>query len=420
MRGKFREGAGEEWCERRLLARINRHTIKSLRKQVEPVSPATFMRFLFDWHEIGAEDTEGPDGVRRALDRLQGFASPASAWESALLPHRVRGFLHTYLDEVLISGEYMWRRAGLDAATGRRSGPVRNTSVALIDRSAQAVWRPLFERHGEPELSSDASRVRAALNENRATFFSDLVQITGLLRTQVETALGELVANGLVTSDSFAGLRALITPSSKRASFSRPRRRGRASVDAAGRWSLLDDVDTPDAAGTDAWADADAEQVALTLLDRYGVVFRQLLQRESRRLPPWRQLWRIYRRLEARGEIRGGRFVSSFVGEQFAWPNAVDELRRINRAGPDADARQVLISAADPLNLAGIVTPGNRVPATTRNRLLYRGGIPVALYVGGEFNWLGERNPADEWTARNLLLRNDAQMTYIDGSSIII
>jgi len=290
------------------------------------------------------------------------------------------------------------------------------SAVALIDRSAQAVWRPLFERHGEPELSSDASRVCAALKQNRATFFSDLVQITGLLRTQVETALGELVANGLVTSDSFAGLRALITPSSKRASFSRPRRRGRASVDAAGRWSLLDDVDTPDAAGADAWADADAEQVALTLLDRYGVVFRQLLQRESRRLPPWRQLWRIYRRLEARGEVRGGRFVSSFVGEQFAWPNAVDELRRINRAGPDADARQVLISAADPLNLAGIVTPGNRVPATTRNRLLYRDGVPVALYVGGEFNWLGERNPADEWTARNLLLRNDPQMTYIAGS----
>ncbi|MFW2405592.1 MAG: ATP-dependent DNA helicase, partial [Gammaproteobacteria bacterium] len=420
MRGKFRETTSEEWCERRLLARINRHTIKTLRRQVEPVSPATFMRFLFDWHEIGAEDTEGPDGVRRALDRLQGFACPASAWESALLPHRVRGFLHTYLDEVLISGEYMWRRAGLEAAPGRKSGPVRNTSVALIDRSAQDVWQPLFERRGEPELSSDASRVQAALKENRATFFSDLVQLTGLLRTQVESALGELVANGLVTSDSFAGLRALITPASKRASFSRPRRRGRASVDAAGRWSLLADVAAGESVGQDAWTDADAEQVALTLLDRYGVVFRHLLQRESRRLPPWRQLWRIYRRLEARGEIRGGRFVSSFAGEQFAWPDAVDELRRVNRAGSDGDSRQMLISAADPLNLAGIVTPGNRVPATTRNRLLYRGGIPVAIYVGGEFNWLGERNPADEWTARNLLLRNDAQMTYIPGSSRII
>ncbi|NND36981.1 MAG: hypothetical protein HKN81_07580, partial [Gammaproteobacteria bacterium] len=170
----------------------------------------------------------------------------------------------------------------------------------------------------------------------------------------------------------------------------------------------------------DQWRDEAAEQVALTLLDRYGVVFRQLLQRESRRLPPWRQLWRIYRRLEARGEVRGGRFVSSFVGEQFAWPNAVEELRRVNRTRPDDGARQVLISAADPLNLAGIVTPGNRVPATTRNRLLYRGGIPVALYVGGEFNWLGEPNPADEWSARNLLLRNDPQMTYISGSARMI
>ena len=161
-----------------------------------------------------------------------------------------------------------------------------------------------------------------------------------------------------------------------------------------------------------SWSDEAAEQVAFTLLDRYGIVFRSVLQRESRGLPPWRQLWRIYRRLEARGEVRGGRFVSGFAGEQFAWPDAVEQLRKVRRA-ESGETRSVLIGAADPLNLAGIVTPGERVPATARNRLLYQAGVPVALYVGGEFRWLGEANPADEWTARNMLIRNDAQMPYI-------
>ncbi|MGI9342120.1 MAG: DEAD/DEAH box helicase [Gammaproteobacteria bacterium] len=443
MRGKFRPDAdAEEWCERRLLARINRYTIKSLRKQVAPVSPASYMRFLFDWHELGAEDAEGPDAVRRALDRLQGFAAPAAAWESALLPHRVRGYLPVYLDEILTAGEYLWLRPVADGGTGRKSGPVRNTPLMLIPRTDLDVWQPMLARDGEPELSSDAARVRAVLRDCRATFFSDLVRLTGLLRTQVEAALGELVANGLVTSDGFAGLRALITPSAKRASFSRPRRRGRPSVDVAGRWSLIDPDFTETGTGsifspsemgpsdsavekmvpvpgyTAGYSDEAAEQIAFALLDRYGIVFRHVLQRESRRLPPWRQLWRIYRRLEARGEVRGGRFVSGFTGEQFAWPDAVDALRRVHRDGNEE--RRALVAAADPLNLAGIVTPGARVPATTRNRLLYRGGKPVALYVGGEFEWLGTRDPADEWTARNLLLRNDAAMTYIQGPSRVI
>ena len=427
MRGRFRLPAGgeEEWCERRLLARINRYTIKSLRKQVEPVSPAAYMRFLLAWHEVGAEDAEGPDAVRRALDRLQGFAAPASAWEGSLLPHRVRGFVHVHLDELLTSGEYLWVRPGVDSGAGRKSGPVRNTPITLINRAELDAWRPLFARGGEPNLSDGAARVRDALREHRATFFADLVRLTGLLRTQVEAALGELVANGLVTSDSFAGLRALITPSAKRASFSRPRRRGRVSVDAAGRWSLIDDVTVSEPGvgvpgavptpGSDTYSDEAAEQIAFALLDRYGIVFRHVLQRESRRLPPWRQLWRIYRRLEARGEVRGGRFVSGFAGEQFAWPDAVEQLRRVQRDQVPGVEAQVLIGAADPLNLQGIVTPGSRVPATARNRLLYRAGVPVALWVGGEFQWLGERDAAAEWTARNLLLRNDPQLTYISG-----
>jgi len=455
MRGHFRHGADaeDEWCERRLLARIHRYTIKQLRKQVEPVSPASYMRFLFAWHEMGAERGSGPDAARRALQKLQGFAAPAGAWESGLLPPRLDGYFKTYLDQLLTSGEYIWLRPvvggpaeakrerrvvahGLSAVHDgqrvdnsaertARNGPVRNTPIMLLERTGLDVWMPLVSRGASAgsALASDAERVCSVLREHGATFFADLVRITGLLRTQVERALGELVNSGLVTSDSYAGLRALITPASKRASFSRPRRRGAASVDAGGRWVLLEqnipgltNHSARSGAAGSSWADeAAVEQVALALLDRYGVLFRAVLQREYRGLPTWRQLVRVLRRLEARGEIRGGRFVSSFSGEQFAWPEAVEALRR-EQKNQDQSRPDVVISAADPLNLAGIVTPGARVPATARNRLLYRGGLPVAVYVGGEFEWRGTPDAAAEWTARNQLIRNDPQLTYIQGS----
>jgi ATP-dependent Lhr-like helicase len=453
MRGHYRHGAGaeDEWCERRLLARIHRYTIKRLRKQVEPVSPASYMRFLFAWHEMGAERGGGPEAVRRALQNLQGFAAPAGAWESGLLPQRMDGYFTTYLDQLLTSGEYIWLRpvvdvpddsqqatrasaaaqsdakpAGQSADRNGKNGPVRNTPIMLLERTELEVWFSLVSRGASAAtvLASDAERVRSALREHGATFFADLVRITGLLRTQVERALGELVSWGLVTSDSFAGLRALITPAAKRASFSRPRRRGAASVDAGGRWVLLEQ-NIPDLVNRPAqglvagssWADeSSVEQVALALLDRYGVLFRTVLHREHRGLPTWRQLVRVLRRLEARGEIRGGRFVNGFSGEQFAWPEAVEALRREQKS-PEPGLPDIVISAADPLNLAGIVTPGARVPATARNRLLYRAGLPVAVYVGGEFEWRGKPDPAAEWTARNQLIRNDPKLTYIQRSN---
>jgi len=432
MRGHFRGAAGaeQEWCERRLLARISRYTIKSLRRQVEAVSPAAFMRFLFDWHEIGCDDAEGPDAVRRALDRLQGFAAPAATWESSLLAQRVNGYLPVYVDECLASGEYAWMRpAGPNGkvSSGRKSGPVRNTPITLINRAELSAWAPLFARDAAGELSLQATRVCAILREYRATFFGDIVRLTGLLRTEVEAALGELVANGLVTSDRFGGLRSLITPAARRASLSRTRRRGQAGFDAAGRWSLIEpeqkSESDPDFSSGD-FSDQDIETIAWVLLDRYGVVFRTVLQRESRHLPPWRHLVRTLRRLEARGEVRGGRFVNGFSGEQFAAPDAVDRLRRMQRADRSFAERGIVMSAADPLNLSGIITPGRRVTATARNRLLYRDGLPIAVYVGGKFEWLGprpgerpgQRNAADEWTARTMLIRNDPRLTYIDGS----
>lgn len=412
MRGHFRFAAGAEpeWCDRRLLARISRYTIGDLRRRIEAVSPAAFMRFLFAWHEVGSGDAQGPDAVRLALTRLQGFAAPAATWESGLLACRVSGYLPIYLDECLASGEYAWWRPAAESPSGRRAGPVRSTPITLINRADAGAWAPLFSRDTAPELSLRAAKVHEALCEHRASFFADLVNMTGLLRTETEAALGELVANGLVTSDRFSGLRALITPSARRPRFARSRRQGPAGIDAAGRWSLTQ------VSGEDAvYSDEAIETIAGSLLERYGVVFRALLQRESRRLPPWRLLARVMRRMEARGEIRGGRFVTGFSGEQFALPTAVAALRALPEEGDGG--RGHVIAAADPLNLAGIVTPGQRIPATSRNRLLYRNGRPVAVLVGGVFEWLASPDAADEWTARHMLVRNDPGVTYIGGAS---
>ncbi len=417
VQGHFRGGAQDpiEWCERRLLARIHRRTLKDLRRQIAPVPPVAFMRFLFDWHGITGVRPDGPAAVENALRRLQGFAAPATEWETALLPRRAEGYLPSDLDQLLSGGRFVWLRPAPDPGGLPRQAPVANTAVTLVERADLDLWLGLF---GSSEatvqnLSRAARRVRDRLASDGASFFIDLVRSTGMLRTQVEAALGELVAGGFVTADSYAGLRALIAPASKRAGFSR-RRRGTVSVDHAGRWSLL-----RCAAGNDdtPWPDASVERVARVLLDRYGVLFRAVLGRESRQLPPWRELARVLRRMEARGEVRGGRFVSGFGGEQFAWPDAVGALRAAGETGSSNESDPVIaLSAADPLNLVGIVTPGKRVPSTRRNRVLYRGGDVLAVYCAGEFQWFGEPDAAAEWTAHKLLVRNDPHVTYIAGS----
>jgi ATP-dependent Lhr-like helicase len=225
------------------------------------------------------------------------------------------------------------------------------------------------------ELSSYATVVKEVLQQRGASFFHELVAMASLLPTQVEQALGELAGLGLVTSDSFAGLRALITPASKRKPLSGARRRHRTApfgIESAGRWALL---------GGRTGADRQAELVAKTYLRRYGIVFKRLLARETG-APAWRELLMIYRRLEARGEIRGGRFVSGMSGEQFALPDAVGQLRSIRRL--EGAGRLVSLGAADPLNLTGILTPGERIPGVTSNRILYRDGVPVLAKEAGQ------------------------------------
>jgi ATP-dependent Lhr-like helicase len=313
------------------------------------------------------------------------------------------GYDPVWLDDLCLSGRIAWARLRPRSPrpddTGRGVTPVRSTPITLLARRNAALWTLLSPASEGIEPSATARRVVEVIRQEGASFFDELVENSGLLKPQVEESLGELVALGLVTSDSFAGLRALLTPS---ASGSQRRRRAISfAMEGAGRWALARRQRPSDNSAKDAGEAA--EHLARTLLRRYGVVFWRLIEREAAWLPPWRDLLRVYRRLEARGEIRGGRFVAGFAGEQFALPEAVGALRETRRKAHSGAF--VSLSGADPLNLVGILTPGPRLSAVTVNRVLYRDGLPVALYAGGEVQFL-ETLPADEeWAARKTLLR---------------
>ena len=409
LRGRFSAGVeGIEWCERRLLARIHRYTLDRLRKEIEPVTPADFLRFLFKWQRVATGSRgEGPEGLAAVLDLLDGYELAAGAWESEVLPARLTDYDPLWLDGLCLSGEVAWGRLtatrNVESGTrNRKVGPVKSTPIALFRRDRGEVWRA-----GLPEvdpatlpLSSTGKALLAAFESRGALFFGDLVNATGLLRTEVEKGLAELVAWGLVSSDSFAGLRALLVPSDRR----RPlgggyRRRGRIApfgVENAGRWARTHSRPAiPE--------EQVAETIAWQLLRRYGVVFRRLVQRETL-LTPWRDILRVFRRLEARGEIRGGRFVGGFSGEQYALPEAIGLLRTTRREqGAD---ELIAVSGADPLNLVGILTPDDAVPAITTNRVLYRDGVPIVVKEGeGKERFLVDIPAEERDILRGALLR---------------
>jgi ATP-dependent Lhr-like helicase len=355
LRGRFTPGtAALEWCDRRLLARIHRYTLNRLRAEIEPVSAADFMRFLLHWQHVAGEDQlRGVEGVAAVVEQLEGFELAAACWESDVLPVRVADYGAEHIDRLCLSGRVAWGRL----TPGSRA-PLRTSPIALMQREHTAHWS--VEKQAVSGLSAAALAVMEALQEKGASFFNELVRTTGLLPAYVERGLAELVGAGVASADSFAGLRALLAPPDKR----------KAMMEVAGRWSILSLTKADD-----------VEPVARVLLKRYGVVFRSLLQREAQ-LPPWRELVRVYRRLEARGEIRGGRFVAGFGGEQFAPPEAVGRLRALRRSGNTGEL--VVLNAGDPLNLVGILTPDARVPAMFRNRILLRDGVPLAALEGSE------------------------------------
>ncbi|WP_166143571.1 DEAD/DEAH box helicase [Methylosinus sp. RM1] len=416
MRGRFLPGANDEqWCDRRLLARIHHYTIKRLRAEIEPVAARDFLRFLFDWQHV-AEDSrlKGPEALPAALSGLEGYEAPAGAWETEILPARLSDYETGYLDSLCLSGRIAWARLTPPAAAkgARAVSPIKSSPVALLERRRLGDWTSIATPAEPPALSGRAQLALETLRAEGALFFEELVDASRLLRSELETALGELAALGLVTSDSFGGLRALLVPSEKRKPFEGARRRGKVlsfGMESAGRWSLIRRAYA--APGSQA-RHACVEHIAQALLRRYGVVFWRLLAREGGWLPPWRDLLRVYRRLEARGEIRGGRFVAGFSGEQYALPDAVGLLREIRRR--PADGRYVSLSAADPLNLIGVLTPGGKLAALTGNRLLYRDGLPIAALAGGKIEFLTSVDEATRWEAEKRLIRSAARGQLAD------
>ncbi|MFL6505965.1 MAG: ATP-dependent DNA helicase, partial [Candidatus Udaeobacter sp.] len=400
LRGKFHPDVAEqEWCDRRLLARIHRLTIDRLRAEIQPVSIQDFYRFLFAWQRVDQEHrTEGLEGLQWVLEQLDGCELPLAAWESAVLPARVADYDPEWLDRLCFSGRVGWGRlTAPQKSNSRAAAPLRTSPIALYLRENLADWLALTQPNAATELSVTSQAVFEALQSGGALFVSELVNRSALLPSQVEEALSQLAALGRVTSDSFDGLRALLVPSNKRPTFGRnPTKRRRktnlASIEFAGRWSLL-----PRSGGTlvsngAGPREAAIEKFARTLLRRYGVVFRRLLERENFPVT-WYELGCIYRRSEARGEIRGGYFVGGVSGEQFALPEAIGLLRSIRKSSSDGDL--ITLSAADPLNLQGIVTPGARIPAFTANRLLFRHGLPIAALESREIRKLSDEDIPD-------------------------
>jgi ATP-dependent helicase Lhr and Lhr-like helicase len=411
LRGQFTPGtAEEEWCERHLLARIHRYTVKRLRREIEPVALQDFMRFLFDWQHLSAATQGQGNAVLPAIvGQFEGYPAAASAWDSDILPARIKDYSASWLDDLCRSGKLVWTR--LTARNKSASTALRSTPILLLPRSQVGLWSGLTEQTPVSELSPKTQKVYEALSEHGALFFDELIHEAHLLRSELEIALQELVGAGLVNADSFAGLRALITPASKRQNRSSRRGRGRGAfvggMDDAGRWALLRrgaqapivDNKRPAPTPTDT-----LEHIAMTLLRRYGVVFWRLLEREADWLPSWRELLRTFHRLEARGEIRGGRFVSGLAGEQFALPEAIPLLREVRRRPHDGSL--IAVCGVDPLNLAGTLLPGAKVPALASNRLVYRDGLPAAAEIAGkQIFWL-ELDQQDSTEVRIKLIQH--------------
>ena len=391
LRGRFTgaSGGAVEWCERGLLSRIHRLTLGRLRREIEAVSPADFVRFLLAWQHLQpGTQLHGRDGVRHVIAQLEGLELPGPAWERDVLPARVAEYDPDDLEQLCLAGEVAWGRLAIASATDaddpapqppkRRAMPTRAAPLAFVLRAdLPDLLAPAPDQaEGLAERSPTARAVLEYLGQRGASFLADVARGLGKLPTEVEDALWELVASGLVTGDGIAGLRTLLLPERERrprraqhlrALPSRPARR----LMPVGRWAVLRDQATPSAHPEEV-----AERAARRLLLRWGVVFRELRARE-RALPSWRALLFALRRLEARGEIRGGRFVDGFVGEQFALPEAVDALRSVRRRATAGET--VLVAAADPLNLVGILTPGARVSPFSGLVIAYRDGVPVEI-----------------------------------------
>ncbi len=432
-----------EWCHRRLLSRIHRMTVAGLRREIEPVDVAVFLEFLCRHHGIISEDrSRGVNGVHDAVAQLQGLDIPAVAWERDILPARVEGYRRDWIDEICLNGEVGWGRLyppARDPEKSRTIASITRVAPVSIFLREDISWLRENTKPVELEtLTSTAREVLDLLNTKGAMFATDVAAQLQLLPTHLDEALGELVSRGLVTADGFAGLRNLIreSPEQKSNSHGRSRQtprliRHRRSPSQVGRWSVWSEADVPTEAADERQRRREVvEQWAWQLLRRWGVIFKDLLQKEPGS-PPWWELVQVYRRLEARGEIRGGRFIRGVAGEQFAVGETVSALRSLRNdrestvqqvakslteqadgaiehssaintvataaeigAEPEATTESkasfVILSACDPLNLTGVIDPGPRVAATVGNRVVLHRGRYVAAWESGEWRFNGD------------------------------
>jgi ATP-dependent Lhr-like helicase len=418
-----------QWCERRLLARIHRLTLDGLRRQIQPVGVEDFIRFLIDHQHVSPGTwLSGRRAVVDVVEQLQGFEIPAGAWEQEILPARIKDYDPSWLDELSLSGQVAWGR--LEPPRRNDDGPARAmltrvVPIAMAFREDMSWLVSMEQADKSVRLRAGAQAVFDALTSRGALFASDLQEATRLLPAQLEESLRELAALGLVTADGFAAIRSIVARGQHRVGgMRRLARWGRLTTRASssgGRWSLFA---RPAEAAT---PDERAERWAALLLRRYGVVFRDLLTRESA-APAWRELARVYRRLEARGELRGGRFVAGVAGEQFASDNAVERLRRVRdegastgKADGNGQSQYVVLAAADPVNLFGVVVPGPRVPAVRGNRLLLDRGRLVASIQGGKvlFHDGSAAGSRDEWT-RWLRLSGQARTQHTPHAKALL
>ncbi|MCP5345011.1 MAG: DEAD/DEAH box helicase [Pseudomonadales bacterium] len=431
FRGRFSpEEGGEEqqWCERRLLQRIHRYTIESHRQSIQPVSLQCYMRFLFDLHELRVQRVpakpvlvpgtgEGQGVLQRSLTRLDGLAAPATLWESDILPARVPAYDPAWLDVMCISGRLMWGRLqratdkGSTSSETRKSGPVKSTPITLMLRQNQDIWDTLTHlQNGDavsvPALSPGARSIEQDIMQHGASFFDQISRRTGLLRSQIEQGLAELVSAGRISSDGFTGLRALLTPDSRKpGGHGNARRRASFGVEDAGRWSLMQELHAePEAALNDEQLD----RLIMIYLERWGVLFRRVLERESA-APPWRVLLQRLRLMELQGVLRGGRFIAGVGGEQFALPETVTRLRQFgkNQDAAQRSSEYVSLAAADPVNLLHILLPETRLPRLAKNRVLYKDGLPLAVLEKNEVRFLREVDEKEQWQLQQVLTQRD-------------
>ncbi|MBT5484734.1 MAG: DEAD/DEAH box helicase [Gammaproteobacteria bacterium] len=404
----------EEWCERRLLQRIHRYSIDAHRESIKPVSLQAYMEFLFQHHEVRnlAEEEALPvpathESLLRVLKKLDGISAPASAWESDILPSRLASYDPALLDMLCLSGRVSWGKFITSSQTqkaqsrldkqgkpsGPKAGPIKSTPVNLIQRDKLSLWTALT-RHfteSEPVMSSDAREIRDVLTGSGASFFLDIVRETGLIKSRAENGLAELVSLGVVTSDSFSGMRALLSGTRKKNNKGRSgkRRRSLYEIEDAGRWALINKALSVTEENQEQ-EDKNLEALIDIYLQRWGVLSRKSLEKENQ-APPWRLLLLKLRRMELQGKVRGGRFIAGIGGEQFALQETVKGLRQcateLKEKAEDKVSRRV-INASDPLNLVGIILPGRKISSLAKNRILFENGLPVAVLEKDEINLL--------------------------------